>query len=287
MANQQRMQRRIEKTEDLQSVVGTMKSLAAVSIRQYEQAAESLDEFNRTVELGLRVVLKRFPFLNPGEGPATGVRRAIVFGSDQGMCGKFNEDVFERFRHSLAEEERGQWEVIAVGQRVQSLVEQTRWPVVRGLTVPGSRDAITRTVQDLLTVLGDTEGLAAVRVFHNRHASGASYEPASVRLLPLDREWLAFFRAADWPTNQLPAFTVDRNRLFAFLVRQYLFVSLYRAAAHSLAGENASRLASMQAAEKNIEEQLGELTAAYHRQRQSAITEELLDIVSGFEALSE
>jgi F-type H+-transporting ATPase subunit gamma len=78
---------------------------------------------------------------------------------------------------------------------------------------------------------------------------------------------------------------VDWDSLFYGLIREYLFVSLFRALAESLASENASRLASMQAAEKNIEEQLSELKKQFHQMRQMAITEELLDIVAGFEAL--
>jgi F0F1-type ATP synthase, gamma subunit len=69
-------------------------------------------------------------------------------------------------------------------------------------------------------------------------------------------------------------------------VRHYLFFSLYRAFVESLASENASRLASMQMAEKNIEEHLNELSAQFHRRRQSAITSELLDVVTGFEAIT-
>jgi F-type H+-transporting ATPase subunit gamma len=80
---------------------------------------------------------------------------------------------------------------------------------------------------------------------------------------------------------------MDWDLLFRRLVRQHLFVSLYRAFAESLASEHASRLTSMQGAEKNIEERLGELWSSFHRQRQMSITEELLDIVSGFMALSE
>jgi F-type H+-transporting ATPase subunit gamma len=78
---------------------------------------------------------------------------------------------------------------------------------------------------------------------------------------------------------------MDWNRLFSWLIREYLFVSLYRAFAESLASENASRLASMQVAERNIENRLDELSAQYHQQRQSAIDAELFDLVAGFEAL--
>jgi F-type H+-transporting ATPase subunit gamma len=78
---------------------------------------------------------------------------------------------------------------------------------------------------------------------------------------------------------------MEWDDLFAALVRQYLFVSLYRAFAESLAGEHASRLAAMQRAETNVEERLDMLEQTYHRRRQRAITEEVLDITAGFEAL--
>ena len=69
------------------------------------------------------------------------------------------------------------------------------------------------------------------------------------------------------------------------LIRQHLFAAFYQALAGSLAAENAARLASMQAAENNIEQRLDEFTAQYHRRRQNAITEELLDVTAGFEIL--
>jgi len=70
------------------------------------------------------------------------------------------------------------------------------------------------------------------------------------------------------------------------LIRGYLFVSLFRACAESLSSENASRLAAMQRADKNIDELLEDLTGKFHRLRQSGIDEELFDVISGFEALS-
>ncbi|MFP3870922.1 MAG: F0F1 ATP synthase subunit gamma, partial [Syntrophobacteria bacterium] len=85
--------------------------------------------------------------------------------------------------------------------------------------------------------------------------------------------------------HALPMYTMAWDPLFSALIREYLFISLFRAFAESLASENASRLASMQGAEKNIEERLGELRTRFHQQRQMSITEELLDIVAGFEAL--
>jgi F-type H+-transporting ATPase subunit gamma len=106
-----------------------------------------------------------------------------------------------------------------------------------------------------------------------------------VQLLPVNREWLKEIAKKKWDSKSLPIFRMDGDLIFSSLIREYLFVSLYRAFAESLASENASRLASMQNAEKNIEEQLQDLNVQFHRTRQMTITEELLDIVAGFEAL--
>jgi F-type H+-transporting ATPase subunit gamma len=78
---------------------------------------------------------------------------------------------------------------------------------------------------------------------------------------------------------------MDTERLFHALIREYLFVSLFRAFAESLASENAARLASMQVAERNIEDRLKALNAQFHQCRQTTVTSELLDIISAFEAL--
>ena len=70
------------------------------------------------------------------------------------------------------------------------------------------------------------------------------------------------------------------------LIREYLFISLFRAWAESLASENASRLSAMERADKNIDEMLVGLNGTFQRSRQGGIDAELFDVISGFEALS-
>ena len=77
----------------------------------------------------------------------------------------------------------------------------------------------------------------------------------------------------------------DRTGTLRAFIREYLFISLFRACAESLASENASRLAAMQRADKNIDELLDGLRHTFHRLRQSGIDEELFDVIAGFEAL--
>ncbi len=89
-----------------------------------------------------------------------------------------------------------------------------------------------------------------------------------------------------WPTALLPEVMGFGGATLRALIREYLFVSLFRACAESLASENASRLAAMERADRNIDELLQSLQGTFHRLRQSSIDEELFDVVSGFEALT-
>ena len=130
------------------------------------------------------------------------------------------------------------------------------------------------------------DGCAEVYVFHTRPTSGAQCEPVSQRLLPLDRQWEKDLAKIKWPTRNLPElFGQDEGTFHAF-IREYLFISLFKACAESLASENASRLAAMQRAEKNIDSLSTELNRTFYRLRQSSIDEELFDVIAGFNALS-
>jgi F-type H+-transporting ATPase subunit gamma len=104
--------------------------------------------------------------------------------------------------------------------------------------------------------------------------------------LPLDAPWAEGLAKIPWPTKSLPEVVGGDTTTLRALIREYLFISLFRACAESLASENASRLAAMQRADKNIDDLLETLHGTFHRLRQSGIDEELFDVISGFEALS-
>jgi len=102
----------------------------------------------------------------------------------------------------------------------------------------------------------------------------------------LNRAWKESRKNEKWPTKQLPVVVGGMHPALEALIREYIFVSIYRACAESMASENESRLAAMQRAEKNIDDLLDDLNNTYNRIRQSSIDEELFDVVSGFEALT-
>jgi F-type H+-transporting ATPase subunit gamma len=287
------LQRQMASATDLQAVVKTMKALAAVNIRQYEKAVESLTVYNRTIELGLHVVLtSRHERSRPARSTTDGRIGALVFGSDQGMCGQLNEQIVA---HALqAMDELGttpaERTVAVVGTRVSARLEEAGQPVTASFAVPSALSGITPLVQDIVLHLEawhTQQHLERILLFYSHPLSSAAFRPHTVHLLPVPQAWRTIVAREAWPTRVLPTFTMDWERLFSALIRQYFFVSLYRACAESLASENAHRLAAMQRAEKNIAEYLTALQAQFRQQRQMAITSELLDIVAGFEALTQ
>ena len=285
------LRRKIGGADDLESVVRSMKALAAASIGQYENAVLALADYYRTVELGLAVCWRnRDAAAEQGERPGAAAKtvNAIVFGSDQGLVGQFN-DLLANFVAQALHALPGEKKVWAVGERMHSRLADAGLPPVGLFAVPTSVNAITPLVGQIL-IEGEAHDaqneIRQLYIFHNRPKSGATYEPVSQHLLPLDDKWGLRLTYLPWPTGQLPEVIGNHEQTLRALVREYLFVSLYKAAAESLASENASRLAAMQRAEKNIDDLLGDLNQTYRRLRQTSIDEELFEVISGFEALS-
>lgn len=286
------LRRRISRAGDLQAVVRTMKAVASSSIAQYEKSVSSLADYYRTVELGLGVCFRESApvvVTSTRKGQTySGAIGAVVFGSDQGLVGQFNDIVADYAVRTLAELP-GKLQIWAVGERVHTRLEAADLPVVGLFNVPNSVKAITPLIGQILVEsekLNSQEEAAELYLFYNRPKHGAMYEPASQRLLPLDEIWLQELAELPWPNGNFSEVIGDSAETLRALINEYLFVSLFRACAESLASENASRLAAMQRADKNIDELLYNLKGTFYRLRQSGIDEELFEVVSGFEALS-
>ncbi len=284
------LRRKIASSSDLQSVVRTMKALAASNIGQYEKSVLALGEYYRTVELGLGACLRRLgrESLREHEPRDAAVLGVVVFGSDQGLVGQFNEVVVEFAVETLAAR-TSSVRLWAVGERAHARLVDAGLSPEPPLLVPNSVQAVAPLVIQLLMqseALHDEGHIDELHVFYNRPTAGAGYAPTTRRLLPLDHGWLRGLLEVPWPTDKIAEVLGDSQATLYALTHEFLFISLFRACAESLASENASRLAAMQRADKNIDELLEHLRESFHRLRQSGIDEELFDVVSGFEALS-
>jgi F-type H+-transporting ATPase subunit gamma len=289
----ERLTHQIAVAGELRSVVRTMKALAAANIGQYELAVRSLQEYDGSVQLGLAACLRELPgFAGASAASAAGSPRSgscglVIFGSDQGLVGQFNTTLLDFVRGGLASlpGRKSSW---LIGERLYSEWEIPEIQVKDHYTVPLAVAGITPLIRDLLRDIDRqrVDGAAGeVYVIHQRPVGQSGYEPVMQQLLPLSGAWAEALSTLRWPGRRRPELIGGAALNGPRLIREYLFVSLYKACAESLASENAARLAAMQHAEKNINEMQDRLIHTYQRLRQETIDEELFDVVFGSEAL--
>ena len=285
------LRRKLDSAIKLGGVVRVMKALAASNLGQCERAVEALGEYRATVELGLRAGLRELGGAPGGaarqsrpDAPAAG---AVVFGSDQGLVGRFNETL----RDALGEafREAGAKPVVwAVGERVRDALAEADLAPAAVHAAPVGVPGIVPLVAALLGEIEHARSTRAVRevhLFFQQPGPGSTCAVTRQRLLPLDRRWRDEIAERPWPTRSVPQVIGSSAATLRALVGEYLFVSLYAACAYSLAAENLTRLAAMQRAEQNIEDLQDTLNQAFNRERQTSIDEELFDVAAGFEVL--
>jgi F-type H+-transporting ATPase subunit gamma len=282
------LSRKIKTSHDLLSVVKTMKSLAAVNIRQYESAAKAMDEYGLVIENGWQVFFKNRPQFRKKKMSNHAV--FLVIGSDQGMCGQFNENIIQYALQEANLNERAGFEKIywSAGERVRAGLEE-ELTVQEHFYLPSSPASIGDLMYEIVekfSLLHVTKRIDTFYLFYNRLERGGTYSSTMERVLPLDPLYGEEKRSQLWPNRCFPMIGVNHTLFFEQLFNQHIFGTIYKAFSQSLASENAARLVSMQAAEKNILEMEEALQGKFRETRQNTINAELLDIISGFEALN-
>ncbi|RIA55067.1 F0F1 ATP synthase subunit gamma [Dichotomicrobium thermohalophilum] len=281
------LRKQIDSAQDMQSIVRVMKSLSAVSITAYQRAAERLRLYQEVIDRGLHAVLLSGAIRLEGNAREEGRSGLIVFGSDRGLCGGFNEMIVNQARDWL--HTRGDIPILVIGQRGAARLEAEGHMPDEVFMQAGSVSGLSQLVEAILVAVDDwrqRRDVERVVTMFNFEARRGTIRPNVETILPVDREELQHIAGRDWPSNQLPTFDGSADGVFSALIRERLYTALMRAGAESLAAEHAKRLSAMQAAERNITEKVEELQGAFRRQRQDAITEELMDIVAAYESVS-
>ncbi|MDY0235542.1 MAG: FoF1 ATP synthase subunit gamma [Gudongella sp.] len=284
MQGLQGLKKSIDSAGDLKSIVGTMKAHASSNINQFQNAAKASREYRRVLDMSLYVVLSGEEKIMPMEELEKGDIIHFVFGSDHGLAGRFNERIVEYALQNIPKSK--DHKVITIGQQA---LQRLRFDldIIDSFNVPQTTDSISSMVTNLLVridELRDESHVSKIILYYNKPKDNYAFEEETETLFPID---LSKLIKADinWESKSIPTYFSDKQDLLADLIRQYIFITLYRTFCYSLASENASRLSSMQSAEKNIEERLVELNQEYRRERQNSITEEINDVISGFKAI--
>lgn len=283
--------RRTDTLNGIRSIVHTMKTLSAINALPYEQAARAIDIYREVILDGLQAFLHHNGSLawTPQDAASQII---IAFGSDHGLCGNYNEILAAAVakQAKLQTPSGNMPQVICVGAHMENALTDMGIQTERSLFPPATADGLGRLAGDLVTRLDDIRGNSPSRevevtlVFTERAEHGRQ-APVTQRLLPLDTTLLEDLAHRPWKSRSLPLFNLPPDELLASLIRDYLFASMFRAAAEALVTENTARLSRMQQAEQSVDERLETLKFESQMARQSAITNELLDIIIGFEAL--
>lgn len=281
---------RTETLSNIRSIVHIMKTLSVLNAAPYEQAAKSIDAYHRTVLDGIAALLHRTgrPDLT---SPPPQNRAIVVFGTDHGLCGAYNERVAAELARHLALEGDTQAApyILCIGAQMNDALNGWGIRADDVMLTPASTDGIGRLAGaiverfDQMARHGEADGLA-VKLAYTRRSDHGQQDPMVEHFMPFSNEMIEQLMKRPWQTRSLPTCTMPPDDLFAALVRNHIFSGVFRAAAEALVTENATRLAAMHRAEQSIGDRLEELKADTRTLRQAEITAEIMDVVIGFEA---
>jgi F-type H+-transporting ATPase subunit gamma len=286
MASLRDIRKRIKSVKNTQKITKAMKMVAAAKLRRAQEAAAAAQHYAdgyRHLVQSLAAMVDAGDHKLLAERPDAQRATVIVLTSSRGLCGGFNSNLLKQLGRFMAAEGAAYDEVSVVtigskgaghvARRYQHEADLTS-AFIDGDEVEESRQLIQRLAQSF--VAGE---LDHVYVLYNRFVSVMTQEPTLTRMLPtqLPEE------AEDLEVQVL--IEPDSQTLLDHVLEQQLFLTLYQAVLDTEAGEHASRMTAMDGATKNAGEMIDKMTLIYNRARQAAITSELVEIISGAEAL--
>ncbi|HEX4620072.1 MAG TPA: ATP synthase F1 subunit gamma [Myxococcaceae bacterium] len=289
MASLRDIRKRIRAKKSMQQITKAMKMVAAAKLRKAQEAilaarpyAQSLDGL--IADLGARVESVSHPLLV--QRPPKNAE-LVVLTSYRGLAGGFNSNVIRRAQRFLVDNEKTYQSirVSTIGRKGNDFFKKRNVKLRRNYTDLYTRVSF-RTAADVSTELAGhflSAEVDAVFLVYNEFISAISQKVSVVQLLPLPAPATAASAGASVPVDF--KYEPDQQAVLERLVPQALAIKVYRALLESVASEQGARMSAMENATRNAGEMIGQLTLYYNRTRQAAITKELVEIVSGAEAL--
>lgn len=272
-----RIEARLESLKELDDLVGALRSMAASRSREAQDAFEGTRAYCAIIE---RTIAEIAPLVEADDRPASGRQPAgerilLLITSENGFVGAFNNRLV---KHALAVRETGET-LIVVGRRGQMVADELG--VVPDLCLPMTSHVrgITPLAQ---RIAGRLSNVGTARIVFARYRIGATFDVETRQVLPLEANGLASTGAAASP----PLHHLPPAKLIADLGIEYLFAEIAHALMESLASENGARLLAMDAAYRNIGDRLEQLKREARAARQEQTTADMLDVVTGAEAVN-
>lgn len=281
------IRKRIGSVKNTQQITKAMKMVAAARLRKAQEGIETLRPYSYRLrdviaELAYRSDFSDHPLLEQRESKNVEI---LVLTSDRGLCGGFNANINRATSRYIKENERGHEQIVLdiVGRKGNEYFKRRETPiknyfedVVANVNLENASTIAEKVMGDFL------EGeLDAVYVVYNEFKSAITQEIVVEQLLPIvPASYDDNANATDF------IYEPSKEAVMDAVLPRHLTVQIYRMLLESLASEMGARMSAMDSATNNAGDLIDRLTLQYNRARQANITAELMEIISGAEAIS-
>ena len=293
MPNLKELKNRIASVKSTKKITSAMKMVAASKLRRAQELAESSRVYADSLAFILSSLAGKttnnsdLPEILTGrENPKTTL--LVVNSSDRGLCGGFNSNLFRHAKNWIAQQQaQGKTiKLMTVGKKAASFYRRSELDVIAGFDDLTSNDRqlqVAEEVKNKIVELFENNEVDEVSILFNKFISAISQEPSYQSIIPMTTEEST--QEETQTNNAVFEFEPDKNELLEYLVPRNFLTQIYRSILESAASEHAARMTSMDNATRNAGDMIDRLTLTYNRTRQAFITKELIEIISGAEAV--
>ena len=293
MPNLKELKTRIASVKSTKKITSAMKMVAASKLRRAQELAESSRVYADSLAFILSSLAGKttnnsdLPEILTGrENPKTTL--LVVNSSDRGLCGGFNSNLFRHAKNWIAQQQaQGKSvKIMTVGKKAASFYRRSELDVIAGFDDLASNDRqlqVAEEVKNKIVELFENKEVDEVFILFNKFISAISQEPSYQSIIPMTTEEST--EEETQTNNAVFEFEPDKNELLEYLVPRNFLTQIYRSILESAASEHAARMTSMDNATRNAGDMIDRLTLTYNRTRQAFITKELIEIISGAEAV--
>ena len=293
MPNLKELKNRISSVKSTRKITSAMKMVAASKLRRAQELAESSRVYADSLSFILSSLAGNtknsadLPEILTGRENSK-ISLLIINSSDRGLCGGFNSNLFRNAKKWISDQQ-GQGKsvkIMTVGKKASSFYKKTDLDIVASFEDLNSNDRqlqVSEEIKNKIMELFESNEIDEVSILFNKFVSAISQEPTYQSLIPLSNEETSEDESE--ANNAVFEFEPDKNELLEYLVPRNFLTQIYRSVLESSASEHAARMTSMDNATRNAGDMIDRLTLTYNRTRQAFITKELIEIISGAEAV--
>ena len=293
MPNLKELKNRISSVKSTRKITSAMKMVAASKLRRAQELAESSRVYADSLSFILSSLAGNtknssdLPEILTGRENSK-ISLLIINSSDRGLCGGFNSNLFRNAKKWISDQQ-GQGKsvkIMTVGKKASSFYKKTDLDIVASFEDLNSNDRqlqVSEEIKNKIMELFENNEIDEVSILFNKFVSAISQEPTYQSLIPLSNDETSEDEIES--NNAIFEFEPDKNELLEYLVPRNFLTQIYRSVLESSASEHAARMTSMDNATRNAGDMIDRLTLTYNRTRQAFITKELIEIISGAEAV--